>query len=86
MPIPRTPIDLCARLSAATARAGKMLDAAPRAGVDLRDMSETRIRLEGHEHEYDRAREPWRRHELVKLMDEDIGVLAAGFKKLEAAV
>ncbi len=78
-------IDLYARLSAATARAEAMLDAAPRAGVSLDDLEHARRRLIGHEREYDRAGTSSKRADLVKRMAEDIGVLASGFKKLEAA-
>jgi len=79
-------IDLCARFSRATARAEAMLDLAPLAGVDLRKMNEVRRRLALHEHEYDRTPVASRRRELVRLMDQEISVLAVAYKKLAAVV
>jgi hypothetical protein len=79
-------IDLTARLAAVTARAEAMLNAAPRVGVDLSKMNEVRRRLARHEHEYDRTRMPARRTELVRLMEADVEILAAAYRKLEAAV
>jgi hypothetical protein len=79
-------IDLCARFAAATARAEALLNAAPRAGVDLDDLERIRRRLVAHEREYDRTRVPARRGEIVKLMDREIEILAGAYKKLEVAV
>ena len=84
MPTPTTPSPN--RLSAATARANRMLDAAPRAGVDLDNLERARRRLDDHAAEYERTRMPLRRREIVKLIGADVSVLATGYKKLEAAV
>jgi hypothetical protein len=79
-------IDLRARLSAATARAEALLDVADVAGIDLDDLEQARRGLAHHEREYSRAGTPWKRREIVRRMDEDIGTLAAGFKRLAAAL
>jgi hypothetical protein len=81
-------IDLSTRHAEGTARAKAMLDAAPRAGVDLRAMNDARRRLNDHAAEYDRTRtsRAWRRRELEKLIEADTELLVEGFKKLAAAV
>ncbi len=63
-----------------------MLNVAPRAGVDLREMNEVRRQLACHEREYDRTRSARQRVRVVWLMAEEIGVLAIAYKKLEAAL
>jgi hypothetical protein len=79
-------IDLRARFAAATAKAEKMIDAAPRAGVDLDDLERARRRLADHEREYDRTSEPSKRRALARLMDAEIGRLASAYKQLAAVL
>jgi len=79
-------IDLIARLSVATAKAEAMLNMASHAGIDLDDLERVRRRLVRHEHEYDRSAEPLKRREVVRLIEADIEILAAGYKKLAAAL
>jgi len=71
--------------AAATAKAGRLLAAAPSVGVDLFDLERVRRRLVDHEAEYERTPEPLRRRKLVQLMDEEIGTLALAYKKLEGS-
>jgi hypothetical protein len=73
------------RLAAATAKAERMLAAAPIVGIDLYDLELVRRRLARHEANYNHTSRPSKRQELVRLMDEEIGTLASAYKKLEAA-
>jgi hypothetical protein len=71
------------RLTAATARAKKMLAAAPE--PDLRAMETIRRRLVAHEAELLRTWPSPRRRELDELVFADLETLCEGFVKLERA-
>ena len=69
----------------ATAKAERMLAAAPLAGVDLQKMNDIRIRLAQHEALFDAAVESSKRNELERLMSEDIAELAHAYKIMARA-
>jgi hypothetical protein len=73
-------------LAVVTARAEAMLAVAEFIGVDLDALELARRRLEDHEAEYDASFGAHRRNELAQLMAADIDELAAGYRKMEAAV
>jgi hypothetical protein len=72
--------------SKATAKAERMLAAAPLAGVDLREMNEVRVRLAQHEAMFATAVGSSRCNELERLMSDDIAELAHAYKMMARAV
>jgi hypothetical protein len=70
----------------ATAKAERMLAAAPLAGVDLRAMNDIRLRLACNEAMFNAAVESSKRKELEMLMARDIDELAHAYKMMARAV